>query len=92
MSEQEKGKSKAQVAALAHTQVTKFAPKFGKEFSLVSCLFYTLGKDAWIVDSRASRHMRGLQDVFTSIIEEDSKLHVELGDDAKYNARGTGEI
>ena len=50
--------------------MNELVAKFEKEFSLVSCLFGTLVKDAWFVDNDASCHMAGLRDVFTSIKEE----------------------
>jgi hypothetical protein len=87
-----KGKNKAQVAASADTQVSEFATKFEKEFSLVSCLSGTIAKGAWFMDSGASRHMTGSRDLFTSISEEDSELHVELGNNARCAVEGVGTI
>lgn len=45
---------------------SEFATKF-KELSLVYCLFDTIAKGAWFVDSGASCHMTRSQELFTSI-------------------------
>jgi hypothetical protein len=42
------------------------------------------------VDSGASRHMTGSQKSLTSLTEENSRLQVELGDNAKYAVKGVG--
>jgi hypothetical protein len=42
------------------------------------------------VDSGASRHMTGSQKSLTSLTEENSRLQVELGDNAKYAVKGIG--
>jgi hypothetical protein len=59
--EKKKGKGKQQqnhVAASAETQINEFASKFDKDFSMVSCLSTsTIMRNAWYVDSGASRHM-----------------------------------
>jgi hypothetical protein len=53
-----KGKQQHQVATSAETQMSEFASKFEKDFSMVSCLSTsTVPWNAWYVDSGASRHM-----------------------------------
>ena len=36
--------------------------------------------------------MKKAQEIFSSLIEKDSGIHVELGDDAKYVVKGEGTI
>jgi hypothetical protein len=53
-----KGKHQHQVATSVETQMNEFASKFKKDFSMVSRLSSsTIPKNAWCVDSGASRHM-----------------------------------
>jgi hypothetical protein len=45
-----------------------------------------------VSDSGASHHMIEAHDLFSSLTERDSNVHVELGDDAKYVVKGEGTI
>jgi hypothetical protein len=40
------------------------------------------------LDSGASRHMTEARELFNNLSEEKSKLHIELGNNAKYAVRG----
>jgi hypothetical protein len=87
------GKSKPQqVAVSTETQVKEFAEKFEKEFLLVSCLSGTDSSSAWFMDSGASHHMTRTHELFTSISEGDSELHVELGTHTKCGVEGVGTV
>jgi len=44
------------------------------------------------LDSGASRHMTKAHELCSSMTEEDSGIHVELGDDTKYAINGEGNI
>jgi len=44
------------------------------------------------LDSGASRHMKKSHELFSSLKKKDSRIHVELGDDAKYEVKGEGTI
>jgi hypothetical protein len=44
------------------------------------------------LDSGASHHMTEAWEIFSSLMESDSDVHVELGDDAKYAVKGEGII
>jgi hypothetical protein len=86
--QQKKGRWKQQASS---TEVDEVADKFLREFLLVFALFGTIcSSGTWLVDSGAARHMtRSLQSL-TSLSEEDSRLQVELGDNAKYPVKGVG--
>jgi hypothetical protein len=45
---------------------------------------------AWFVDSGDSRHMTGTHELFTSWLETESDLLVELGTHAKCGVEGVG--
>jgi hypothetical protein len=83
-----KGK-KEEVAASAEVE---FAAKFTKEFSLYACLSGTVARSACFVDSCASHHMMGSRDLFTSISEVDSEMHVECSVDTKHAVKGVGTV
>jgi hypothetical protein len=46
----------------------------------------------WYLDSGASCHMIEAHELFSSLMERDSGVHVELGDDAKYAMKGEGIV
>jgi hypothetical protein len=61
--------------------------------SKVSCLSTsTIPRNAWYVDSGASQHMTSARQLFSSLKKQDSRVQVELGDDAKYPVAGVGTI
>jgi hypothetical protein len=73
--------------------MNEFSSKFEKDFSMVSCLSTnTIPRNAWFVNSGASRHMTLAQELFSSLTEQDSGAQVELGDDAKYLVARVGTI
>jgi hypothetical protein len=58
---------------------------------LVSTLFGTISDSGtWLVDSGASHHMIGPQELLTSFLEEDLRLQVELDDNGKYAIKRVG--
>jgi hypothetical protein len=88
-----KGKGKTHTATSAKTQLDEFAVKFEKDFSLVYCLSTsTSTRSVWYLDSGASRYMTEAWELFSNLIERDSDVHVELGDDAKYAVKGEGTV
>jgi hypothetical protein len=73
--------------------MSDFASNFKKYFSLVSYLsINTILRNVWYVNSGASRHTTSTQELFSSLTEKDSRVWVELGDDAKYLVAGVGTI
>jgi hypothetical protein len=67
--------------------------KFESDFSLVSYLSTSIATtSAWYLDSGASRHMTEARELFSSLTKTNSRIHVELGDDAKYTVKGEGTV
>jgi hypothetical protein len=68
------------------------ANKDGEEFFFISTLsgMVPTSSDIWLIDSGASRHMTGYREHLTDLVEKDSRLHVVLGDDARYTVKGAG--
>ena len=46
----------------------------------------------WYLDSGASFHMMGDKEIFSSLEEKDLKMHIEMGDDRRYNATGISTV
>ena len=67
-------------------EVEVFNKNFNEDFCLVVCMASTTGNNVWYVDSGASCHMTGQKTFFKSLQEGGLNLHVELGDDAQYEA------
>jgi hypothetical protein len=51
----------------------------------------TPGEDTWPIDSGASKHMTGQEDILSSLIEKDFPQKISLGDDYQYPIKGMGE-
>jgi hypothetical protein len=51
----------------------------------------TPGKDTWIIDSGASKHMTGQKNTLSSLVEKNSSQKVSLGDYYQYPIKGLGE-
>jgi hypothetical protein len=46
----------------------------------------------WYLDSVTSFHMMGDKESFIDLEEKDIRMHIEMGDDGRYNATGIGTI
>ena len=46
----------------------------------------------WCLDSGAPFHMTGDRDLFTDLDEKDLGVHIEMGDDGRYNVTSIGTI
>jgi hypothetical protein len=55
--------------------------------STLSCTVPT-DSDIWLIDSGASRHMTRYREHLTYLVEKESRLHVVLGDNARYTVKG----
>jgi len=49
----------------------------------------TIDEDGWYVDSGASKHMTGSQEVSETLAKWDSKLHMSLGDKSQKEIQGS---
>ena len=85
-----KKKSNTQMAGSA--EVDEFNKNFNQEFCLIACMASTIGSIIWYIDSGASSHMTGQKRFFRDLQEGGTRIHVELGDDARYQAQGVGIV
>jgi hypothetical protein len=51
-----------------------------------------IARSYWFLDNGASCHMTEERVLFTSLMEKESKVHVELGDDSRYAVNGERKI
>jgi hypothetical protein len=73
--------------------MSELTTKFEKDFPLVSCLSTSrVSSSAWYVDNGAYFPMTLTQELFTSLTKQDSRVHVDLGNDANYVVKGVGTI
>jgi hypothetical protein len=64
-----------------------------EDFAMISHFSQgTINEDGWYVDSGATKHMTGSQEVFETLAEWDSKLHMVLGDKSQLEIRGSGVV
>ena len=67
-------------------EVEDFSKNFDEEFCLIACMASTTWSSLWYIDSGASSHMTGQKRFFRDLQERGTWIHVELGDDARYQA------
>ena len=46
----------------------------------------------WYLDSGESFHITGNKELFSSLEEKDIQMHIEMGDDGRYNATRIGTL
>jgi hypothetical protein len=79
--QRKKGKGKSQIVAATAKNDCAF----------MSCLSTsTTPSSAWYLDSGTSRHMIEARELFSSLSKEESDLHIQLGNNAKYAVQGQG--
>ena len=66
--------------------------QFELDFSLIACLVSSMMGSVWFLDSGASFHMTGDQDLFSDLDEKDLGVHIEIGDDGRYSVAGIDTI
>ena len=79
-----KKKNNTQMAGSA--KVEEFNKNFDEDFCLNACMASTTRSSVWYVDSGASCHMTGQKRFFKNLQEGGLNIHIELGDDAQYQA------
>jgi len=91
---EEKGKQQQkQVRISMETQMNGFAAKFEKYFSLISFLSTNMiSRNVCSVDREAYLHITSTRQLFSSLMKQELRVQVELGDDAKYSVVGVGTI
>jgi hypothetical protein len=93
LKKKKKGNGKTQKTTSTKMQLDEFAVNFEKDFSLVSCLSTsTTTRSVWFLDNVASLHMTEARELFNSLTESDTNLHVKPVDDAKYAVNGEGIV
>jgi hypothetical protein len=66
--------------------------QFEIEFSLIACMASSASGSVWYLDSGASFHMMGDKESFIELEEKYLRMHIEMGDNGRYNATGIGTI
>ena len=67
-------------------EVDQFSRNFDEESCLIACMVSTTGCSIWYINSGASSHMTGQKRFFIDLQEGGTVIHVELGDDVRYQA------
>ena len=79
-----KKKGNTQMARSAKTE--DFSRNFDAEFYLIACMASTIESSIRYIDNGAPSHMTGHKRFFRDLQEGGTGIHVELGDDARYQA------
>ena len=67
-------------------KVDEFNKNFDEEFCLIACMERTTWSSIWYINSGEPSHMTGQKRFFRDLQEGGTGIHVELGDDAWYQA------
>ena len=59
---------------------------------MIACMASTTGSSIWYIDNGASSHMTRQKRFFKDLQEGGTGIHIELGDDARYQAQGVGTV
>ena len=79
-------KKKRNTQMVGSAEVEDFNKNFDEEFCLITCMESTTGSNIWYIDSGASSHMTGHKRFLKNLQEGGTGIHIELGDDARYQA------
>ena len=74
------------------TEVEKFKRNFDENFCLIACMGSTTGNSIWYIGSGSSSLMTGQKTFFKYLQEGGIGIHVELGYDARYQAKGVETV
>jgi hypothetical protein len=66
--------------------------QFELDFTLIACMASSASGSVWYLDSGTSFHMKGDKESFSDLQEKDLRIHIEKGDEGKYNATSIGTI
>ena len=58
------------------------------DFALIACMVSLIMGCVLYLDSGASFHMTSDKNLFSALEEKDLKMHIEMGDDGRYNVLG----
>ena len=73
-------------------EVEEFSRNFDEDFCLITCMESTTGSNIWYNDNGASSHMTRQKRFFRDLQKGGTQIHVELGDDAQYQAQRVGIV
>lgn len=62
------------------------ASQFELDFTLIACIVSSIMGSVWYIDNGASFHMTSDKELFSDLKEKDLHMHMEMGDDRRYNA------
>ena len=81
MGDDEKKKGNQAVGVATSAEIDDLTRRLEEDFAMISHFLQgTINEDGWYVDSGAPKHMTRSQEVFETLVEWDSKLHMVLGD------------
>eukprot|EP00253_Pinus_taeda_P025360 PITA_25360 len=68
------------------------ASQFELDFSLIACIVSSMVGYVWYLDNRASFHMSGDKNLFSTLEEKDLQMRIKMGNDGKYHISGEGMV
>ena len=68
--------------------VEALASQLELDFMIIACLVSLVMGSVWYLDYFSSFHMTGCKDFFSSLEEKDLHMHIEMGNDGRYNSIG----
>eukprot|EP00253_Pinus_taeda_P022329 PITA_22329 len=68
------------------------ASQFEMDFTLIACMVSSVMGCGWFLDNGASFHMTSDKSLFSTLEEKDLKIHIQMGDDERFNVSGLGTV
>eukprot|EP00253_Pinus_taeda_P030093 PITA_30093 len=83
---------KSKKGSLQGSDDEALASLFELDFSLIACMVSSMVGCVWYLNSRASFHMSGDKNLFSTLEEKDLQMQIKMGDDGKYHVSGEGTV
>ena len=80
------GRRKSNTQIVGSAEVDEFSRNFDEELCSINCMEITTGRNIWYIKNGTSSHMNGQNRFFRYLQEDGTGVHIELGDDAQYQA------
>ena len=68
------------------------ASYFELSFTLIACMVSLMMGSVWYLNSGDSFHMTSNKELFSNLEEKDLQMHINMGDDGRYNATDINSV
>jgi len=77
---------------IASASAEELSSRMEDEFALIACMVSSTSQTIWYIDNGVSFHMTGVREYFSSYKEENTNIHISMGNLSKLNPVGKGTV